>query len=192
MAGAARGARAGYDRVIDLLEALVPLACRLERALRLYALVVALAAVLIVGAVVAVDVPGTVWTWGAVLVLLALLLFAPVVIVLFTSMLHEVRELPAQLRAVPDVAPARARELAVLVREANVHRHERARSIPRDTWRAGRLLNALRREIPSVSVLLSVARVPFLVLVGVALLVGALQVLLVPFVVVGAALSRAI
>jgi hypothetical protein len=180
-------ARGGYDRAIDLLEALVPVARRLERAVRVYAFAVGIAAVVIVAALVAVDVPGTVWTWSLVLVLLGVLLVAPVIIFIFASMLREALQLPAQLRALPDAAPARARELAGLVRiTASRSQREHAGSIARDTWRAGRLLNALRRELPGVSVLLSIARLPFIVMVLVALAVGLVELALVPFVLAGA------
>lgn len=152
-------ARHGYGRAIDLLERLVPLARRLELVVRWFGIAVIVAAVVITVAVVSIDVPGAVWTWGLVAVLLGLLLIAPVIILLFASMLREALELPGQLRVLPDVAPARAKELADLARLARAPRdHERPRSIARDSWRAGRLLNAVRREVPSVSVLLAIAR----------------------------------
>jgi hypothetical protein len=187
--GAARSARAGYDRAIELLERLVPLASRLERGLRYFGIAVAAAALVIVATVLAVDVPGTVWTWALVLVLSGALLIAPVIILIFTAMLREALELPAQFRSLPDVAPSRARELASLARQAKQHHREQVGSIPRDTWRAGRLLNALRKEVPGVSVLLSIARVPFMILVGIALLIGAVELIMAPFFVVLALLS---
>ena len=191
--GAARTARGGYDRAIDLLERLVPLASRLERALRAYGIAVGFAAVVIVATLLAVDLPGTVWTWGLVVVLFVALLIAPTVILLFTSMLREALRLPGQFRTLPDVAPERARELATLARAAkNRQQAEGAGSIPRDTWRAGRLLNALRREVPGVSVLLAIARVPFLILVFVALMVGFAELLFAPFVVVLALISTVV
>lgn len=180
-------ARGGYDQAIDLLERIVPLARQLQRAVRLYGFAVATAAVVIVATLVAVDVPGTPWTWGLVVLLLGVLLAAPVIILIFASMLREALQLPAQLRALPDVAPARARELARLARIAkDPGEHERAGSIVRDSWRAGRLLNALRRAVPGVSVLLSIARLPFMIMVLVALAVGLVELVLVPFVIAGA------
>ncbi len=57
----------------------------------------------------------------------------------------------------------------------------------RDSWRAGRLLNALRRDVPGVSVLsVDRARCPFMIMVLVALAVGLVELVLVPFVVAGA------
>jgi hypothetical protein len=174
-------ARHGYGRVIDLLEGLVPLARRLERVVRWFGFAVLAAAVVITVAIMSIDVPGTVWTWGLVVVLLGLLLIAPVIILLFSGMLREALELPGQLRALPDVAPTRARELADLTRLARAPReHEPPRSIARDSWRAGRLLNAVRREIPSVSVLLAIARWPFMIAVFVAALVGVGELLAAP------------
>ena len=179
---AARSAQGGYDRAIDVLERLVPLARRLERAVRFYGFAVAVAGLVIVATVLAVDVPGTVWTWGLVVVLLGALLVAPVIILIFSSMLREALDLPAQFRVLPDVTPARPRELTNLVRQAHANgQHERAGSIARDSWRAGRLLNALRREVPGVSVVLSFARVPFIILVLVAMLAGVFELLRLPF-----------
>jgi hypothetical protein len=166
-------ARHGYDRAIDLLEALVPIARRLEQVVRWFGVAVIVAALVITVAAVSVDVPGTVWTWGLVAVLLGLLLIAPVFILVFSGMLREALTLPGQLRSLPEVAPARARELADLTRLARAPReHEAPRSIAKDSWRAGRLLNAVRREVPSVSVLLAVARWPFIIAVFVAALIG--------------------
>jgi hypothetical protein len=182
---AARSAQGGYDRAIDVLERLVPLARRLERAVRFYGFAVGVAALVIVATVLAVDLPGTVWTWGLAVVLLGVLLVAPVIILLFSSMLREALDLPAQFRALPDVAPARARELANLVRVAHANgSQEKVGSIARDSWRAGRLLNALRREVPGVSVVLSIARIPFIIMVLVAMMAGVFELCLAPFVVV--------
>ncbi len=185
LSNVARSAQGGYDRAIDVLERLVPLARRLERAVRFYGFAVGVAALVIVATVVAVDLPGTYWTWGLVIVLLGFLLVAPVIILIFSSMLREALDLPSQFRALPIVAPARARELANLVREAHANgAHERAGSIVRDSWRAGRLLNALRREVPGLSVVLSMARIPFIIMVLVAMMVGVFELFLAPFLVV--------
>lgn len=182
---AARSAQGGYDRGIDVLERLVPIARRLERAVRFFGVAVAAAALVIVATVLAVDLPGTVWTWGLVTVLLGVLLVAPVIILIFASMLRAALDLPAQFRALPDVAPARARELANLVRVAHADGpDEKVGSIARDSWRAGRLLNALRREVPGVSIVLSIARIPFIIMVLVAMMAGVFELFLAPFVVV--------
>jgi hypothetical protein len=193
LAGAAQSARSGYDRAIDLLERLVPIASRLERVVRFYGYLVVAAALVIVATLLAVDVPGTVWTWGALIALLLVLLIAPAVILVFASMLREALRLPSQFRTLPDLAPARARELGALAREArDWRRREQVGSIPRDTWRAGRLLNALRKEIPGVSVLLSIARIPFMIAVAIAMLVGVFEVMLAPVVVATALISSVI
>ena len=104
---AARSAQGGYDRAIDVLERLVPLARRLERVVRFYGFAVGAAALVIVATLLAVDRPGAVWTWGLLVLLLGVLLVAPVIILIFSSMLREALDLPAQFRALPDVAPAR-------------------------------------------------------------------------------------
>jgi hypothetical protein len=191
--GAARAARSGYDRAIDLLERLVPIASRLERVMRVFGYLVVVSALVIVATLLAVDMPGTVWTWGLLVVVLLVLLVAPAIILLFASMLREALRLPGQFRALPDVAPARARELTSLAREArDWRRREQVGSVPRDTWRAGRLLNALRKELPGVSVLLSIARVPFMILVAIAMLVGLTELFLAPMVVAVALISSVV
>jgi hypothetical protein len=184
IAGAAHTARGGYDRAIDVLDRFVPVAARIVRLVRFYGFAVALAAVVIVATLIVVDVPGTVWTWGLLVVLAGALLVAPVVILLFASMLDEALTLPAQFKTLPDVAPTRARELATLAAEATRRdQHERPRSLVRDSWKAGRLLNALRREVPGISVLLSIARLPFIVMVLIAMVVGLGVLFLAPAVV---------
>lgn len=183
-------ARRTYDGAIDLLDRVVPLAARLIRLVRFYGVAVGAAAVVVVATLVVVDVPGTVWTWGLLALLAGTLLVAPVIILLFASMLHEALTLPAQFRSLPDVAPARARELATLAAEAaRRDQHERPRSLVRDSWRAGKLLNALRREVPGVSVLLSIARLPFIIMVLVAMVVGLGELVLAPLVVLAALVS---
>jgi hypothetical protein len=187
---AVRSARVGYDRAIDLLDRLVPLARRLERTVFVYGLTVGFAVVLTIGSVLVVDVPSEIWTWSALVVAAGLLTIAPVVILLFASMLREALELPQKLRALPDLAPARARDVNELVQEARARpQHERMVSLPRDSWRAGRLLNALRKEVPGVSVVLAIARVPFMILVAVCLVVGAVEVALAPLIVVVAVVA---
>jgi hypothetical protein len=180
-AGAARTARESYDRAVDVLDRLVPLAGRLERTVRVYGITVLLAALITVGSVLVVDLPSEVWTWGLLLVVFAALLVAPIVILLFASMLREALELPERFRSLPEVAPGRARQLGELVVEARRRpQGERLGAMPRDTWRAGRLLNRLRKDVPGVSVLLALARVPFMVLVAVSLLVGAVEIAFAP------------
>jgi hypothetical protein len=190
---AAHTARGGYDRAIDVLDRFVPVAARIVRLVRFYGLAVAFAALVVVATLIVVDVPGTVWTWGLLVVLAGALLVAPVIILLFASMLSEALTLPAQFKTLPDVAPARARELATLAAEATRRdQHERPRSLVRDSWSAGKLLNALRREVPGISVLLSIARLPFIVMVLVAMAVGLGELFLAPIVVVAALVSSVV
>lgn len=191
--GAAQTARGGYDRAIDVLDRFVPVAARIVRLVRFYGFAVAMAAVVIVTTLIVVDVPGTVWTWGLLVLLAGALLVAPAIILLFASMLNEALTLPAQFKTLPDVAPTRARELATLAAEATRRdQHERPRSLVRDSWKAGKLLNALRREVPGISVLLSIARLPFIVMVLIAMVVGLGVLFLAPAVVFVALVSSVV
>lgn len=176
--------RRGYDRGIDLLDRLVPLARALREALFVYALVVAAAVVVIAGILLWRDAPGVWFTWLAFVALVAALSVAPVLLLVFVAMLKEVLELPAKLRALPDVGPAHAAELATLVAEARRSPPEgtprqRPRSMPRSIWQAGRLMAQLHDDIPFPGPLLVIVRVPLLIAVGAAFVVGM-------FVIVGA------
>ena len=62
----------------------------------------------------------------------------------------------------------------------------------RDSWTAGKLLNALRREVPGISVLLSIARLPFIVMVLIAMVVGLGVLFLAPAVVFVALVSSVV
>lgn len=173
--------RRGYDRGIDLLDRLVPLARALRGALLAYALVVAAAVVVIAGVLLGHDAPGVWFTWLGFVVLVGVLSIAPILLLVFVAMLKEVLDLPAKLRALPDVGPAHAVELAKLVAEARRPPPDgtprpRPRSMPRSIWQAGRLMTRLHDDIPFPGPLLVIVRVPLLIAVGAAFLVGMFEI----------------
>ncbi|WP_208026903.1 hypothetical protein [Rhabdothermincola sediminis] len=184
-------ARRGYDRAIDVLERAVPLARAALTIVQACAAVVALSAVAVVVVVVAHDPPGTWQTWLATALLVMVLAIAPLVLWFFAALLREVLALPAQLRALPDVGSRYARELAMLVSEAaGPGGRVRLRSLPGDSVRLARLLLRLRDDLPASGALLALVRVPMLVAVAAAFVVGVLQVLLAPVIVLSILAAR--
>lgn len=185
--------RRGYDRAVDVLERLVPVARVLRGALLGYALVVAGSTVAIGAVLLVRDAPDVWFTWLGLVVLVGLLAIAPALLFVFVAMLGAVLELPATLRDLPDVGPARAAELANLVRQARqpiAHGAERPRSVPGDLWRAGRLMMELRAALPLPGPVMAIARWPLLVAVGIALVVGFAQIVAALVVVAAAVVNR--
>jgi hypothetical protein len=174
-------ARGGYDRAIDLLERLVPLARALWWGVVVFAALAAAAGLAIAGTVLWADAPSTGTTWLLYVLFVVVLLAPSAVLVVFALTLRETLQLPDKLRQLPDVAPQRAGEVARLVAEAR--QRERTislRTLPQDSWRAGRLLVRLHDDIPWAGVLLRLVRIPFLLLVLAALVVGLVEILLAP------------
>ncbi len=173
------GVRRGYDRVIDLLERLVPIARVLRGALLAYALVVAASVAAIAVVLLRRDAPDVWFTWFGFVVLVVLLSVAPALLLVFVWMLGEVLGYPAKLRALPDVGPARAGELAALVREARAPVEsgtERPRSLPGDLWRAGRLMFELYDALPFPGPVRALLRWPLLIAVMAAAAFGFAEV----------------
>ncbi len=185
--------RRSYDRAVDVLERLVPVARVLRGALFGYSLVVAGSVLAISIILIRRDVPGVWFTWLAFFVLVAVLALAPALLFVFVWMMAEVLELPGKLRALPDVGPARAVELAGLVREARrpvAPGAERPRSVPGDIWRAGRLMMDLRQALPLPGPVMAIARWPLLIAVGVAMVAGFFEIVLALLLVAAAAVNQ--
>lgn len=183
----------GYGRAVDLLDRLIPLAHRIHRGVLRFAVAVAACAAAIAVTFLVVDRPGTGWTWGLWAGLVLVLAVAPTVLLLFSRMLGEALALPAKLRNLPEVGPAHAAELSRLaVEAAGREPGTRLRSLPRDGWRAGRLLLRAHDDVPYVGALLSIVRVPFMIAVGVAFVAGLATVAVTPLVIVAAAVAAAV
>jgi MFS family permease len=191
--GLPQRARQGYDRAIDVLELAVPLARGVRTTVVLYAALVAASALAIAVALIAVDRPDATHTWLAALVVVAVLALPAIILFFFASLLGEVLRLPEKLRAVPDVGPAHARDLAALVRESRASgRKIRLRTLPGDLLRLGRLVLRLHDDIPTTGVLLALVRVPMLIAVGVAFVAGLVQILFAPVIVLFALAASAL
>jgi hypothetical protein len=189
----AGSARRQVDRGVEVLRSLVPLALKISRAVGAFVVVVGLAATTIVVTLLWRFWPGS---WGDVLahLVVAALLFAPVAALwLFHSALREAVQIPARLAAMPDVAREHGGELASLVRAAQARRGGlRLAALPRDLWRAGRLLLAAHDDLPGYGAVLTLVSVPFLLVSLAAACVGVVEILLAPAVVAGAVLTAVV
>ncbi len=192
-AGLGSSAARGYGRAVELLDRLVPLAHRIHRTVFVFAVVVGVCSAVIGLTFLVADAPGTWWTWGLWLAVVVFLGAPPVVLAVFARMLREALALPAKLRNLPEIGPAHAAELTRLASEAaRRERGTRLRSLPRDGWRAGRLLLRAHDDVPYVGALLSIVRVPFLIAVGLAFAAGLGIVMITPVVVIGTAVTDAV
>ena len=187
-------ARRRLEQGLKVLDRLVPIARRVSRTVGWYTAFVAIAAVMIVGVL-------AVWFWpssfldAVALLLLAALVLAPAVVLwLFHQALAEVVEIPGRMTAMPDVAREHGTELARLVRESRLGKGTRGSltSLPRDLWRAGRLLLAAHDDLPGYGSALTLVSIPFLLATLVAASIGVMQIALAPFLVVGAVLTSLI
>jgi len=185
-----RGLRQGLDRASGLLRTLVPLAARLVRVVRAYALVTGVAALLVVVAVAWRLAP---WSFGEVLGVLVLmaLLAAPVgVLWLFGQALEEVAELPERVSRFPDVARGNVTELAALAKQRRATGSPG--SLPGDLWRAGRLLLGAHDSLPGYGAVLTLVRVPFLIASAISAVVAGVIIVLALPVVAGLVLTALI
>jgi hypothetical protein len=177
--GAPGGLRQGFDRASDLLRTLVPLAARLVRVVRTYALTAGIAALLVVVAVAWRLAP---WSFGEIVgvVVLMLVLAAPVgVLWLFGQALEEVAELPDRVSRFPDTARTNVAELGRLAEESRRRRSTGSPgSLPRDLWRAGRLLLGAHDSLPGYGAVLTLVRVPFLIASAIAAAAAAVIIVL--------------
>jgi len=188
---ASGAARRSWDRAVALLDRLVPAVRAVYGAVVVFTALVGVSGLVMALALLAVDPPGTWWTWLSWFGLAALLAAPAAVLAVFSRMLREVLGLPAKLRALPEVGPAHAAELARLAGEAASRPPgTRLRSLPADTWRAARLVVRAHDDVPYVGVLLSIVRLPFLVLVAVATVAGLGQLVFAPLTVAAALAGR--
>jgi hypothetical protein len=187
LSGRRAAAARRIDQGIGVLRSLVPLAHRLTRLVGIYTAVVGAAALVIVATLLWRLRPASIEAWVAH-VFVAVALLAPVVVLwLFQRALAEVVELPQRLAAVPSLARDHGTELAGLVRDAR-GRDDGGHlvSMPRDLWRAGRLLLAAHDDLPGYGAVLTLVSVPFLLVTAVSAVAGLVIVVSAPAVLAGA------
>ena len=176
------GARRHPDRVVSLLERVVPVA----RGTRLVVtgLAIVAGAVVIGGALVILTVgtdPGAVGVLGA-LALVVVLLVPSLLLLGLRFLLTTVVELPDRLRREPGLRKDQAGELADLA----VGRDPGgAGSLPphRRVWRAARLLVSARGELLEYALVLRLFSWPYLVVSSLAAVAAVAEILILPLVV---------
>jgi hypothetical protein len=174
------------DRLVSLLERLVPLAAALARGvLALVVLGLGAAAVLAV-ALFREGLPDGDAEVAGTGVALAFALAPPLVLVALLLALREVVALPTRLRAIPGEGREHAVELGRLAREARSAERP-GRRFPVLLWRLGRTLGSGREVLMPWVPLMPLLSVPFLVLSLAAAAAVLLEALLALVVVVGLA-----
>jgi hypothetical protein len=193
VARAGAAARRRLDQGVEVLGRLVPIALRVSRIVGIYVVLVGLAASTIVVTLLVRFWPGSLFEVLAHVALAALFLAPVAMLWLFHRALAEAMHIPERLGAMPDVAREHGSELAGLVREAQVGRGRlRLGSLPRDLWRAGRLLLAAHDDLPGYGAVLTLVSVPFLLASLAAAGIGLAQILLAPAVVAGAVVTSVV
>jgi hypothetical protein len=158
------------ERVVEVLNRIIPVAATIRRATLRVALVGAVAGGLIVYAALREGVPEATRGWLAAVVVIALAAGPPLVLGTFWLLLSEVVELPDRIRRMPGETRAHAEELGRLAREARGPRRRRARRVPGLVWRTLRLTGSSRELLTPYAPLLPLLSVPFLTAVAFAAL----------------------
>lgn len=159
-------ARPALDRVIDVLNRIVPVAGALRRATLRVVLVGAAAGAVIVYAALRDGAPEATQGWLAGVVVIALAAAPPLVLGAFWLILREVVELPERIRRMPGEGRAHAEELGRLAREARDPRRRSSRRLPSLIWRMLRLTGSSRELLTPYAPLLPLLSVPFLAAVA--------------------------
>lgn len=186
--------RAAADRAVAVLDRLIPLARRLGRVVRLFGILVALAAATIAVVLLWGLRPSDPAGWIGFIAVGAVLAAPPVVLLVFASVLRDVLELPAKLRETPEIGRLEAGELTTLAREAASRRvpHESPRAFPLDLWRAGKLMISARGELIGWGVVMRLASLPFLVAVWFAFMLGLFELVAAPSLVIAVAVLETV
>jgi hypothetical protein len=178
------------DQGFAVVQKLLPLASRVVRWVRGYTFLTAVAIGIIVGSVAWVVWPESLVELLGLLVFAAMLCAPLVMLWLFGSALREVVELPERLGSVPDLARTHGPELLALARRTSTSGGEqRSGSILGDTWRAGRLMLGVRRNLPGYGAALTLMSPTFLIASLAAALAGVWLIVLALPVFVGAAVN---
>lgn len=165
----AGSARRGLQQGIDVLRRLVPLASRVARGVRFFAIATMVVSVVIVLAVLSYGIPSNVAWWLFLVALIAWVAWPPAVLWLFHHSLVEAIELPERILNSPDIGKEYASQLVQIVQEnrGGVGNTARRATLG-DAWRSGRLLIEAKRDLPGYARALRLVSLPFLFLVLVA------------------------
>jgi alpha-beta hydrolase superfamily lysophospholipase len=158
------------ERVVQVLNRIVPVAAAIRRATLRVALVGTVAGGVIVYAALRDGAPEATRGWLVAAVVIALAAAPALVLGTFWLLLGEVVELPERLRRMRGETRAHAEELGRLAREARDPHRGRARRVPGLVWRTLRLTGASRELLTPYAPLLPLLSVPFLTAVAFAAL----------------------
>jgi hypothetical protein len=151
------------DRLVSLLERIVPVASALARGVLALVVVGFGAAALIAVGLFQDGLPAGDEEVARAVIALAFALAPPVVLAAFLLALRELVELPARLRALPGTGREHASELGRLAREARDPRRP-GRRFPGLLWRLARTLGSGREVLMPWVPLMPLLSVPFLLL----------------------------
>lgn len=177
--------RRSAERGLAALSALVPVARGVARAVRVYAVVAALAGGVVLLVALRNGLPSSEFHWAAIVLASFVVGAPPLLLWWFSAALLDTLHLPDRLASSPELARTHGRELAALARDA----HAQAGSVRRirlgrgDAVRAGRLLLRAHRDLPGYGGALRLVSVPFLLATALAALVAAIVIALTPLVV---------
>ncbi|MDX6489439.1 MAG: hypothetical protein QOK13_2054 [Gaiellaceae bacterium] len=154
------------DRLVDVLNRIVPVAAAIRRATLRVALVGAVAGAVIVYAALRDGAPEATRGWLAAVVVVALAAAPSLVLGAFWLLLREVVELPERIRRMPGEGRAHAEELGRLAREARHPQQGGVRRLPVLIWRTLRLSSSSRELLTPYAPLLPLLSIPFLAAVA--------------------------
>jgi hypothetical protein len=154
------------DRLVDVLNRIVPVAAAIRRATLRVALVGAVAGAVIVYAALRDGAPEATRGWLAAVVVVALAAAPSLVLGAFWLLLRELVELPERIRRMPGEGRAHAEELGRLAREARHPRQGGVRRLPVLIWRTLRLSSSSRELLTPYAPLLPLLSIPFLAAVA--------------------------
>jgi hypothetical protein len=155
-------ASGALDRVVGVLERIVPVAAAIRRGTLRLALAGAAAGALIVYAVLRDGDRGI----AAEIVVVALAAAPPVVLGAFWLLLRELVELPDRIRRLPGQGREHLEELGRLARDARATRQRGFARVPGTIWRLTRLTGSSRELLTPYAPLLPLLNVPFLAAVA--------------------------
>ncbi len=174
------------DRISVLLERVAPWIGRVERPARMLAIAGAVAVVWLILLIVRGTDFGSVVDWIALL-LSATILAVPVgVLGLFVLTLRRLMELPEQLKALPQTSRDQAARLGAAINTLRQPRQSGARGSVIGLWRVRGALFELAGLTEPFLGIAGLMRLPFLLLVGLAVIIVLVEILiaLIAFVVV--------
>jgi hypothetical protein len=162
--------------VLDLAERLVPVTSRAARAVRSYAFVAGVAALVVAAFLFRSGVPDDAGGWILVVVALALAAAPPVILFILSEALRALAGLPGRIRGLPATGRDHAAALGRLAEEARTARGSRGLvRLPLVLWRLARLGGETRGLLTPYAPVLPLLSIPFLLLAAAAMFAAALE-----------------